>query len=120
MENAQATDLQQEELHQEIMRCFSLVDKSSAPPSGFTTATGSAIKGIGTGSTTNPPLKILLNRTPISPRPLSTVMPPLESSLSIKLLLPTFGSPEEDVDPLFFLSKCNDFLSLLNKHHSPE
>lgn len=103
MEKAQkVTDLQLEELYQEVMQCFSLLDKSSALPSG------SAIKRIGTGSTTKNPLKKLLNRTPVSPRPLATVMPPLESSLPIKLLLPTFGSP----DPQFFLSKCNDFLSI--------
>ena len=109
MEKAQkATDLQLEGLHQEVMQCFSLLDKSSAPPSGFTSATGLASKVIGTGSTTKTPLKILLNnRTPAA-----TVMPPLERSLPIKLLFPTFGSPEDDVDPLFFLSKCNDFLSI--------
>lgn len=39
-------------------------------------------------------------------------MSPLERSLPIKLLFPTFGSPEDDVDPLCFLSKCNDFLSI--------
>ncbi|XP_031659398.1 uncharacterized protein LOC109869615 [Oncorhynchus kisutch] len=107
MEKAQKdTDLQIEELHQEVMQGLSLLDKSPAPPSGFTSATGLASNRIGTGSTTKTPLKILLNRTPVA-----TVMPPLERSLPIKLLFPTFGSPEDD-DPLFFLSTCNDFLSI--------
>lgn len=52
----------------------------------------------------------LNNRTPVSSIPPATVIPPLESSLPIKLIFPTFGSPE-DVDPLLFLSKRNDFLS---------
>lgn len=122
IEKAQkATDLELEELHQEVMQFFSFPGKCSVPPSVFTSGTGSAIKGIRIGSTRKIPLKTLLkNRTPVAPRLLASVMPPLESFLPIKLFFPTFGSSEDDVDLLLFLSKCNDFLSLLNKHHSPE
>lgn len=52
---------------------------------------------------------------PISQAP-ETVSPfqptPMVKSDHIKLTFPTFGRPTDDIDPLLYLTKCQDFLAL--------